>query len=65
MEGISFYVRNNSEYLLGCEIFIYRFFWGGMMKPRGISLVVEKTSQTDCLLEEDENGRKDECLLKK
>ena len=35
------------------------------MKPRGISLVVEKTSGTDYLVDGDENGKRGECLLKK
>jgi hypothetical protein len=41
-------------------------FWGGgMMKLKGISLVGDKNLGTDYLEDEDENGRKDECLLKK
>jgi hypothetical protein len=35
------------------------------MKPRRISLVGDKTSGTDYLIDEDKNGRKDGCLLKK
>ena len=35
------------------------------MKPRGISLVFEKTSGADYLVDGDENGRTDECLLNK
>jgi len=36
-----------------------------MVKPRRVSLVGEKASGTDYLVDEDENGRKDGCLLKK